>query len=422
MPDRAMVPRQPRGPEPLAAVMDREPPIQVSVDVDARPRVAATAGAGMELQGVRAELERVVVADDAPVLEAADALKVGRGWGRPPRRLGMRRWVREARIIAREKPIEHALGRGQRAGVREAQFGNEAILEGPKEALDAPFALGRGGGDPADPEFLEGPADLCRGHGPLQFFGQAAWSAGIAMKQAMAISVGGGGHAIAPDEAAKQEEVALRIFLWAKDAGEDLPRGIVNGGVEDEVRAPVLEPGMVAAIHLDEQAGLGHALAATPMAGWPADTRTADARGPQPALDRWPRQAHLLALGDELSEVAIVAAGIGGAREGEEPLAHCFWQPPRRGPAAVAMRERSQAVLADLGQQATEMADREAQESCRVRHHEASLEDLDQYVRSLLFPPAQRESPPVHGPRVTESLSSWGVTFSLSNYTRARRR
>ena len=289
VPDRTMGPRQSRGTEPLAAVMDREPPIQVGVDVDTSAGVAAAAGPGMELQDLRAELERVVVADGAPVLEAADALEFGPGGGRPPRGFGMRRGMREARVIAREKSIEHALGLGQRTGVREAQFCHEAILEGPKEALDATFPLRRGGGNPADPEFLQRPADLRRGHGPLQLLGQAAWGAGIAMKQAMAIGVGSGGDAIALDEAAEQEEIAVRIFLWAKDAGEDLPCGIVNGGVEDEVGAPVLEPGVMTAIHLDEQAGLGHALAAPAMAGGPAGPGTADACGPQPALDRRPR-------------------------------------------------------------------------------------------------------------------------------------
>lgn len=406
MPDRRLVSAQPGGAELLAAVMDGEPPIQVRVDGDAGVGVTATARAGGELQDPRAELQGVVVAHLALVLEAADVLEGCGRRRRLPRGLGMRGGLRKAGIEAREKPVEHALCLVQRPGLREPQFDHEAILEGPKEPLDAPFALWGGGRDPTDAQFVEGPADLCGGHGPVQFLGQGAWGAGIAMKQAMAIGVHGSRDAIALDETTEQEEVAMRIFLGAKDTGEDLPGSIVNGRVEDETWAPVLEPGMVAAVHLDEQASLGHALAATAIAGWPAGPGSADAGGPQPALDRRSRQANLLALGYELGEVAIVAAGIGSAREGEEPVTHRLRQPPRRRPAAVAMRQGSEAMPADLRQQTTEMADREAQEPCCVRDHEAPLEDLNQYVGSLLLSPAQRESPPVHDPRVTESLSS----------------
>jgi hypothetical protein len=68
------------------------------------------------------------------------------------------------------------------------------------------------------------------------------------------------------------------------------------------------------------------------------------------------------------------------------------------------MGECCRAGLADLRQQATEVPEREAQEAGRVGHREVSLDDLDQDMGSLLLSLAQRDSPPVHAPRMTESL------------------
>ena len=69
------------------------------------------------------------------------------------------------------------------------------------------------------------------------------------------------------------------------------------------------------------------------------------------------------------------------------------------------MGERRRAVMADLRQQAPEVTEREAQELGRVRHGEVPLDDLDQDMSSLLLSLAQDDFPPVHTPRVTESLA-----------------
>ena len=98
---------QPLGGEALATVIDRQRPVQVRVDINARLGIGAAAGTGLELQPATVELDCVIVRDGALVLEAADPLEVG-GRGLPGR-LGMRGRVGEARIVAREKPVEHAL-------------------------------------------------------------------------------------------------------------------------------------------------------------------------------------------------------------------------------------------------------------------------------------------------------------------------
>lgn len=194
------------------------------------------------------------------------------------------------------------------------------------------------------------------------------------------------------------------IFLGAKDASQDFARGIVDGCEEDEARAAILEPGMVTAVHLDEKPCLRHALAPAAMLGRSPGTGTPDARLSQQALHSGPGQDEALVLPEELGEVVIIRASITRAGQREDLSPDGLGEAARGGPSAVAMGERRRAVVADLCQQAPEVTDREAQEAGRVRHREMPLDDLNQDMGSLLLSLAQGDSPPVHAPRVTESL------------------
>src|SRR4030067_830034 len=80
--------------------------------------VAAPARPGAELEETPVEGHRVIVLDGALVLEAADPLEVARTRRWAPGGFRVRRGVREAGIVAREKPVEDALGlrEGKRLG------------------------------------------------------------------------------------------------------------------------------------------------------------------------------------------------------------------------------------------------------------------------------------------------------------------
>ena len=123
-------------------------------------------------------------------------------------------------------------------------------------------------------------------------------------------------------------------------------------------------------------------------------------------MDGGAGQKQGIPLGEKLGELAIIHAGVDGPGEGDDAGPDGFSHSPRGDAIAVAMCECGQAVLPGLGQQATDVTNREAQEPRGVRHAEAPLEDLDQDMCSLLLSPAQRDCPPVHSPRVTESLNS----------------
>lgn len=109
------------------------------VDIHPDTGVAAARRAGAELEETAVQLQGVVVLDGALVLEAANPREIRRGG--PPCGLRMRRGLREARIVLREKPVQHALGLFHRAGLGQSEFDHEPILKRPKEPLDAPPGL-----------------------------------------------------------------------------------------------------------------------------------------------------------------------------------------------------------------------------------------------------------------------------------------
>ena len=300
--------------EALAAMIHGKRAIEVSVDIKAGASEAARVRAGLELEDPAIELDGVIILDRAWVLEAADALEVPPRGRRTPRWLGVRGGVGEARIVAREKAVEHALGRGEGARLGEAQLDHEAILEGAEEALNPTLALRRLGGDPADAEFPEGPADLGLARGAAELVLHGERESGIRAKDALAIGVDGAGEPIAAGEVAQEQEVALGLLFRTKHAAEYLSCRIVDRTVEDEAGTAVLEPGVLAAVHLDEEARLRHALPPTAVRGRPARARTGDTGVPQEALDGGPGELQVLTLAKELREVAIVAAPVGGPR------------------------------------------------------------------------------------------------------------
>jgi hypothetical protein len=239
------------------------------------------------------------------------------------------------------------------------------------------------------------------------------------MKEAVAIGVCGGGNAIALDEAPEQHEVAMGVFFGTKDAGEDLARGIVNGRVEDEARSAVFQPKVMTAVHLNEKAGLRHAIAASAVAWGTAFTRSADAGGAEPALDRWAGEAELLTLGDEFGEMAVVAAGIGRAGEGQQTLAHSVGEASWGRVATVAMGQGGQPMLADLGEKAAQVSSRQAQDWGGIqtvrRPSRTWMRTWARCCSRLL----KVTLPLFMVPGVIESLSSYGMTESLSNYISA---
>lgn len=101
----------------------------------------------------------------------------------------------------------------------------------------------------------------------------------------MAIGVSGEGQARPKGELAEDVEIASGRFLLVEPPGEELARSIIDRCMEDEARSAIFEPGMMAAIELDEHPFLGHALAARAMLRRTAATWTGEAGLVQEATD-----------------------------------------------------------------------------------------------------------------------------------------
>jgi len=385
------------------------------MDIDPRSRIAAASWARVELQRAPAELDGVVLGDGAAVLEAADAGEGRRR--RAPGRVGRGGGLGEAGVVAWPEAVKDLLGLGEGPGLREAELDDQAILEGAKEPFDPALALRRGGRDPADAEFSQRTSHLRGGNGALELLRHALRRLRSGAKDPMPIGVDCGGQAIAADEVPQQEEIAVRIFLGAKDTGEDFARGVIDGGEEDEARAAVLEPGVVAAVHLDEEAGLRHALAAAPMPGGPSAAGTADAGAPEEPLHGLAGHVQALPLRQQLGEVVVIHAGVGGARQGEDAGPDGLRYTPWRRAPAVPVGQRGGTMLPPAGEQAPDVSERQGQEPAGLSGMQDAIVDVRQHMQPLVLPLGQGDRLPVHPPRVTDSLTRWWVTESLTYYT-----
>jgi hypothetical protein len=377
----------------------------VGVDLDAEAGKAASARSGPHLEEAPVELHGVIVLDGARVLETADAVEVGARWSWPPGGLGVRRGVSEASIVAREKAVEHALGLRERARLGEPEFDDEAILEGAKEPFDPSLGLRRMRTDPADAQFLEGAPNLGGRGAALKLLGHGQRGAGIAVEDPVAVSVRCTGQAIAADEVAEEQEVAVRILFQAEDAAEDLACGVINGRVEYQPRPAIFEPGVVTAIQLDEEAGLGHAVSAAAMAGRAAGAGAADALGAEQPLHGGTREPQALALSEQVREVVIVRARVGRAGQREDASPDGLGHAPRGGAAAVAVGQGREALLAEAGQQPAEVATGKAQKPGGFLRRKHAVVDASQEVGTVLFLGRQGNRLPGHAPTVTDSLS-----------------
>ncbi len=148
------------GGPPLALVPDGERAVEPFVDFDEHLRVAAAARTRQQLEAPGAHCDSVIVGDAPLVFEAKDGVRIEAGGPGPVGRRGVRSWLGEAGVVAGEEPGEKRIRARTIRDPRQAQFGDETVLEGAEAIFDATLRLRGGGGDPADAEFLQRATDL----------------------------------------------------------------------------------------------------------------------------------------------------------------------------------------------------------------------------------------------------------------------
>ncbi len=366
-------------------VMVEDGPGAIEALMDLDPSLGIAAPMGEDLEDVWPEGDGVVVGDDARVFETEERLGDEVGGPGAIRELRPSGGASKARVVASEESREEGVRRVRGGDAGETQFGHEAILQRAEDPLDAALRLGTGGGDPADPQFLQEASHLSGCPRPLKLLVEAPAAIASAVEDAMAIGVGGEREARSEGELTEDVKVPDSRFLLLEPPGEDLPCGIIDRSVQHEFGPAVFEPGMVTAIELDEHPFLRHALAAGAMRGGTPSPGAGDAGLVQEATDGLTRDPHSFPLAEELGQVLMVHRGIGGAGQPHDALAEGIGQPTRRGTAAIAVGECGRSAEAVGTTQPSKVADRESQEARRLRHLEVSpIEGIQNEQTTLL--------------------------------------
>src|ERR1700692_2769702 len=140
------------------AVVERHPPIEGLVDLHFGTGETEAACLLRDLEGAAFPLHDVVVADDAFMHEAADAVETFRS--RAPGGCVFARLPGETAVVVGDELAQHGVGGVDVDSFGQSQFAGEAILQHAPEALDAAFGLRAVGGDEGDAQLFQGAAEL----------------------------------------------------------------------------------------------------------------------------------------------------------------------------------------------------------------------------------------------------------------------
>ncbi|MCU1297495.1 MAG: hypothetical protein JWO91_1773 [Acidobacteriaceae bacterium] len=179
------------------AVIKRNAPVESLIEVDFGAGEAEALSLLGDLETPALPLDDVVVADYALMNETADAIQILRGGA--PCGLHVAGVAGEATVVVCHENAQPGIGGVQIAGLGQAEFAGEAILQHAPEAFDAAFGLRTAGGDEGDTELLQGAAEL----GGLTFSGEFFFPRPelvVTHEDAAVISVKGEGSAVAAQQ------------------------------------------------------------------------------------------------------------------------------------------------------------------------------------------------------------------------------
>ncbi len=395
------------GGKPMALVPDGEHTIEPFVDFDEHLRVAAAARARQNLETPGAHRDGVIVGDAPLVFEAKDGVRIETGGPGPVGRRGVRSGLGEAGIIAREELGEKRIGAVQVTDACEAEFGDQAVLEGAEAIFDATLRLGGGGGDPADAELLQHAPDLRGPRHAGQLLGERWGRALVAVEDAMPVAIDGEGKPAREGDVPEEAEVAIGILRVPKLAYEHAPGGIVHDGEESHPWATPFQPVVHAAVDLEEHARAGHALAPTPVATGPASLRALESGVVQHAPQRSVGDMDPFPLGQQLLEMEMIGTRVRGLRQGDDPVAQRIVQAARRAATAIAVDQGGGPARPVLGPQATDVTRRPPEQGSGVGGRQLCPFERVEDEELLLCPLCQGNH--------ALPIRRWERTFSLAN-------
>ena len=273
--------------------------------------------------------------------------------------------------------LQHPVGFSDAAGTSQAKFSYQPILKGACRSLHATFCLGRLSKNHLDPELVHCPAEL--GWHP----GEAG--TGRVPEDGVAVGVEGDGYAETLHETLDQQEVVATVFLTAEEGVNYCSGGIVHRDQQRKRRRLIPQPRVVTAVHLDQHALPGHALAAYPVLGRTPSPRTAQPGVDQDAPQGGPADVDAVALAEQLAEMGVASPCVPGTSQTHYAGHHGIRCRVGWPAAPVTMGEGSCAFLPVGRQNAPGAASGDThQRGCLVQCHVLS-EQTVQNLKSCLF-------------------------------------
>ena len=178
--------------------------------------------------------------------------------------------------------------------------------------------------------------------------------------------------------------------------------GVVDGEQQGEARAALLDPGVMAAVELEQHPRLWHALAPDAVLWWTAPPRAGHAGPRQDAPHRGAAEGEALVLLEQLGEVGVVGARVARGGEARHGSRDGLGDGVVRAPAAIAVGERLGAELPVGPEEPADVAFAEVHQRGRLPDRDLLGEDAVEYVEPCLFVLVQCHF--LH--RRTESLTS----------------
>lgn len=381
--------------------------------MDFDPRFGQAPAIGDDLEQMGAQGQGVIIGDGAEILEAEDGIGIECFRPGPVNRLRVGGGLGEARVVAGDEAAEESVGLRVCADAGHPEFSDEAILQGAEEALDPPFGLGTSGGDPADAQFVQDTPDLGGSGAAPQLFIKRPGLARGACEDAVAVRVAGEGQTRTEGDLPEDLEVGGGGLARIEMRPQDLAGGVIDRGVEDELRAAVFQPAVMAAVKLDEHAFLGHALAAGAMARWTSGAGAAQSRGREEAIDGGTGEVEVFLVGEQLGEVLMIDARVLRADQAKHAIADPGGRAPRRRAFPVAVGQGGRAASLIGAAEAPDLAGGQAQKARGLSHcGGAALEGVQDHQTLVLFgcqrDRSHKDRGFAPGRERTFSLNAWG--------------
>lgn len=318
--------------QPGIAIVKRDAAVERQLDLHLGSREAVAARLRMNLQSPTVPLHHVVVADDAFVGEAADAVEMF--GSRAPSRFRLPGPEREAAIVVGDEAAQHGVGRIDVAGLRQAQLTGEAILQHAPETFDAALGLRRLRRDEGNAELIESATKL----GGLALAGELFVQRPVvvvASEDAAAVAVEGHRDPEATQETLEQVEIALGGFREEELSGQDFAGGVVLQAQSSEPRAAALEPVVGRAVELNQFSEVRRTEATLAMSGRAAFSGRADPGGPQEAAKGLAAEGKTFLFDEFVVQMMIVETAIFRAGQVQDGLANAIGQSAMAGPPAA---------------------------------------------------------------------------------------